>query len=300
MDVSIRRLVLSDSPDGLGTMEIEEEIGESIARHIWDGGVMATCALAGIEAAPNSESSQNPCMRTMKNIFSQQDTIRVLELGCGVGILGLGLGAVYPQLGSLEGDCTILMTDLPEAEQRARANMKRLEKSHLRFQENPVHMLYENLDWEEGRQGRFGPAVRSGPWDLVMLSDCTYNVDMLPPLVETLSAIHMANLTYFPKGEPFTTKVFLATKPRHDSEEVLYELMDKQGWYSVHKQIIRKPVLGEAPQIVELHLFDKSGLSEGQSATRTEVKREEKKEFDDEGDASDTESSVSSDEESEY
>ncbi|KAL6918148.1 hypothetical protein ACHAPO_000041 [Fusarium lateritium] len=300
-DVSIRRLALSDSPDGLGTIEIEEEIGESIARHVWDGGVIATCALAGIEAAPDSQSSQNPCMRTMKNIFSHQQAIRVLELGCGVGILGIGLGAVYPQLGSLDGDCTILMTDLPEAEQRARANMKRLQNSHLRFQENPVRMLYENLDWEEGRQGRFGPDVRSGPWDLVMLSDCTYNVDVLPALVETLSAIHMANLTYFPKGEPFTTKVFLATKPRHDSEEVLYELLDKQGWYSVHKQIVRKPVLGEPPQIVELHLFDKSGLSEGQTSTRTEVKREEKQEFeDDDIAASDTESSVSSDEESEY
>jgi hypothetical protein len=57
--------------------------------------------------------------------------------------------------------------------------------------------------------------------------------------------------------------------------------MDKQGWYSVHKQVLPKPVLGGAPQIVELHLFDKSGLSEGQSATRAEVKKDEKKDLDD-------------------
>lgn len=287
-DVSIRRLLLNETSDGLGTIEIEEEIGESIARHIWDGGVVATCALVGIETAPDSESSTNPCMRTMKNIFSRQKSIRVLEVGCGVGILGIGLGAVYPRLGPSDGDCTILMTDLPEAEERARANMKRLENSHLRFQETPVRMIYENLDWEEGRQGRFGPEVKSGPWDLVMLSDCTYNVDMLPALVETLSAIHTANLTYFPAGEPFTTKVFLATKPRHDSEEVLYELMDKDGWYSVHKQVLPKPVLGEAPQSVELHLFDKSGLSEGQSSKRVEsknmLKKVETEDMDDEVD----------------
>src|SRR6478735_11560395 len=56
-DVSIRRLLLNETSDGLGTIEIEEEIGESIARHIWDGGVVATCALVGIETAPESESS---------------------------------------------------------------------------------------------------------------------------------------------------------------------------------------------------------------------------------------------------
>ncbi|KAF5024201.1 hypothetical protein F66182_3715 [Fusarium sp. NRRL 66182] len=281
-EVSVRRLQLNDSPEGLGTIEIEEEIGESIARHVWDAGVVATCALAGIETAPNSESSQTPCMRTMRNIFTRQNKIRVMELGCGVGILGAGVGAVYPRLQpSPDGDCTILMTDLPEAEERARSNMKRLENSHLRFQENPVKMLYENLDWEEGRQGRFGPQVKSGPWDLIMLSDCTYNVDMLPALVKTLSAIHAQNLTYFPEGEPFTTKVFLATKPRHESEQVLFELMDKDSWYSVHRQVLPLPVLGGAPQSVELHLFDKSGLSEdrdpkGRVVNEVEKEREAK------------------------
>ncbi|KAF5000292.1 hypothetical protein FDECE_11253 [Fusarium decemcellulare] len=275
-EVSIRRLQLSESPDGLGSIEIEEEIGESIARHVWDGGVVATCAIAGIETAPDSESTQDPCMRTVKNIFSRQRSIRVLELGCGVGILGVGLGAVYPQLhSSSPGDCTILMTDLPEAEARARSNIKRLENSHLRFQENPVKMLYENLDWEEGRKGRFGPQVQSQPWDMVMLSDCTYNVDMLPALVETLSAIHATNLTHFPAGEPFTTKVFLATKPRHESETVLFELMDNDGWYSVHKQVMPLPVLGGAPQAVELYLFDKSGLSEDRGRGRGRKREEE-------------------------
>ncbi|KAI8674721.1 hypothetical protein NCS57_00370800 [Fusarium keratoplasticum] len=274
-EVSIRRLQLGDSPDGLGTIELEEEIGESIARHVWDAGVVATSAIVGIETAPDSESSNDPCMRTLKNIFSRQRTIRVLELGCGVGILSVGLAAVYPQLHAPSpGDCTILMTDLPEAEERARSNMKRVENSHVRFQEKPVRMMYENLDWEEGRQGRFGPQARSQPWDLVMLSDCTYNVDMLPALVETLSAIHANNLTHFPEGEPFTTKVFLATKPRHESEEVLFELMDKDGWYNVHRQVMPLPVLGGAPQSVELYLFDKSGLSEDRDQRRGEKERE--------------------------
>lgn len=260
-EVSTRRLQLSDAPDGLGTIEIEEEIGESIARHIWDGGVLATCAIAGIEAVPDNECSQHSCMKAMKDLFSRQKSIRVLELGCGVGILGVGLGAVYPHLhSSSPGECTILMTDLEEAEARARANIARLEQSRPQSEERPVRMLYENLDWEEGRLRKFGPQVQLQPWDLVMLSDCTYNVDMLPALVETLSAIHSNNLAHFPGGEPFTTKVFLATKPRHESENELFGLLEKEGWYTIHKQVVPLPFLGGEPQSVELFLFDKSGF----------------------------------------
>jgi hypothetical protein len=57
--------------------------------------------------------------------------------------------------------------------------------------------------------------------------------------------------------------------------------------------VLPKPVLGEAPQSVELHLFDKSGLSEGQSSKRVEtknmLKKVEKEDMDD--DDKDTESS---------
>ncbi|KAH7175422.1 putative methyltransferase-domain-containing protein [Dactylonectria macrodidyma] len=258
-DVSMRRLQVSDSPTGFGYVEVEEEIGESIARHVWDAGVVALCAIAGIDTAPDNESSKRPCMRALKDLFYSRKAINVLELGCGVGILGVGLAAVYPKLS--RGQCTILMTDLAEAEERARSNMARLHPQPSESEEPPVRMLYENLDWEDGRQGRFGKEVESRPWDLVMLSDCTYNVDMLPALVETLSAVHSSNLKLVP-GEPFTTQVFLATKPRHASERELFELMKKEGWETRHKQVLQLPVLGGEPESVELYLFDKSSMVE--------------------------------------
>ncbi|KAF7548067.1 hypothetical protein G7046_g8803 [Stylonectria norvegica] len=260
VNVSTRRLHLGEPSDGLAYVEIEEEIGESIARHIWDAGVVALCAIAGIHTLPDHESSQHACMRAMQDIFSNEPAVRVLELGCGVGILGVGLGAIYPKLHSSgPGNCTILMTDLEEAEDRARANINRLEQEPRESEaETPVRLLYENLDWEDGRQGIFGKEVQTHPWDLIMLSDCTYNVDMLPALVETLSALHSSNLTHAVMGEPFTTKVFLATKPRHESERELFDLMKKQGWESLYKQVLPLPVLGAEPETVELYLFEKS------------------------------------------
>ncbi|KAK7418331.1 hypothetical protein QQZ08_011274 [Neonectria magnoliae] len=254
-DVAMRRLQVTDSPTGFGYVEVEEEIGESIARHVWDAGVVALCAIAGIDTAPDSESSQQPCIRGLWNILGSQKTINIMELGCGVGILGVGLGTVFPKLSSSE--CTILMTDLPEAEGRARSNISRFQPEATTPTDSQVRMLYENLDWEYGREGKFGKEAGSRPWDLVMLSDCTYNVDMLPALVETLSAIHSSNMKQM-KGEPFTTKVFLATKPRHADEEALFELMDMEGWETLHKQVLLLPVLGADPESVELYLFDKS------------------------------------------
>ncbi|KAH6894481.1 putative methyltransferase-domain-containing protein [Thelonectria olida] len=257
-DVSMRRLQLRDSPVGYVYVEVEEEIGESIARHVWDAGVVALCAIAGIDALPDHESSQNPCMQALKGVLNSQKSINILELGCGVGILGVGLGAVFPRIAT--GECKILMTDLPEAEARARSNIDRIRPQISETGESQVQMLYENLDWEDARQGRFGHLAQSRPWDLVMLSDCTYNVDMLPALVETLSAIHLANLRHVPVGEPFTTKVFLATKPRHASERALFDLMENEGWETLHQQVLSLPVLGAEAESVELYLFDKSSL----------------------------------------
>ncbi|CAM1502425.1 Fc.00g044090.m01.CDS01 [Cosmosporella sp. VM-42] len=260
VEVCTRKIHLGESGDGLGYVEIEEEIGESIARHIWDAGVVALCAIAGITTLPEHESSQHACMKAVQDIFRMQPSIHVLELGCGVGILGAGLGAVYPRLAP--GKCTILMTDLEEAQGRARGNIDRLEREASQLAEPRVRYLYENLDWENGRQGQFGPLAKSHPWDLVMLSDCTYNVDMLPALVETLSAIHANNRTLVMPGQRFPpTRVFLATKPRHETEQALFDLLLRDDWEMLHKLVLPLSVLGSQPESVELYLFEKSRSS---------------------------------------
>ncbi|PNY23587.1 UPF0665 family protein [Tolypocladium capitatum] len=255
-DISTRKFRLGAASEPPEYLEVEEEIGESIARHVWDAGVVALSAIAGIYKFPRLHSSQHPCMQALRRMFDDSEAMNILELGCGVGILGTGLCAVYPR-GA--GDCTILMTDLDEAEGRARSNIALLKHNRSGSQLGNTNILYENLNWDHGRQGRFGRQVRLRRWDLVMLSDCTYNVDMLPALVGTLSALHASNVKWVADGdEPVSTRVFLATKPRHASEQALFDLMAGDGWQTLETQILPLPVLGGERESVEMYLFEKA------------------------------------------
>lgn len=266
IEVSTRRLYLPGTSEQEDYVELEEEIGESIARHIWDAGVIAFCAIAESWMLPMPTDTEPSGLNALKKLFAGPKPINVLELGCGVGILGGGLSAVIPRMRPPPSRrCTILMTDLEEAESRTRSNMSRLLQARKAKSSSspPVKLLYENLDWEQGRKGEFDFEAQNHRWDLVMLSDCTYNVDMLPALVETLSALHASNMAHAAassssSGEQAqSTKVLLATKPRHASEEALFDLLSSEGWAELHRQTLPLPVLGAETQSVELYLYEK-------------------------------------------
>ncbi|KAL7910877.1 putative methyltransferase domain-containing protein [Trichoderma velutinum] len=261
IEVSTRRLILPGTAEPEFYVEFEEEIGESIARHIWDAGVLAFCAIAESCTLPTPTDTEPSGLKALRSLFTGPKPVNALELGCGVGILGGGLSVVFPRTRPPPcRRCTILMTDLEEAESRTRSNMSRLLQARQEHKSNnapAVKLLYENLDWEQGREGVFGPEAQSHRWDLVLLSDCTYNVDMLPALVGTLSALHKSN-TAQGDEQPQSTKVFLATKPRHASEEALFGLLSDQGWTELHRQTLPLPVLGAETQCVELYLYEKA------------------------------------------
>ncbi|KID92742.1 UPF0665 family protein c [Metarhizium guizhouense ARSEF 977] len=254
-DVSTRRIRLTAPTEPAQFLEIEEEIGESIARHIWDAGVVSLCAVVGAYKFPKLETSQHPCMKKLLSILNNKDGVSVIELGCGVGILGIGLCAVYPRD---TGECTILMTDLEEAEGRVRDNIGLLQQLRSGSNLGYAQVMYQNLDWNEAKNGSFRGQIQYRRWDLIMLSDCTYNVDMLPALVGTLSAIHRANLEFTADDETFSTKVFVATKPRHVSERSFFDLMAADGWTREEKQVLSLPVLSGECESVEMYLFEKA------------------------------------------
>ncbi|KAF4122774.1 putative methyltransferase [Geosmithia morbida] len=249
--VSTRKLRL---PRGT-TLEIAEDIGEpkSLARHVWDGGLAAVCGLA-----EGGDVSGGPCLRLVREMIARGGNI--LELGCGVGVLGLGTALVADAMrGTLTTARTsVVMTDLEDAEEQVRSNMGRVLPRLSRHDEEGeiggIELVYENLDWEDGSRGRFGPAVASRSWDLIMLSDCTYNVDVLPALVGTLEALHAANVA---RGLNGGTRVFIATKPRHESETEAFDLLNTKGWSRLTEQTIPLPVMGEEPQRVELYLYER-------------------------------------------
>ncbi|TLS23941.1 hypothetical protein PpBr36_08740 [Pyricularia pennisetigena] len=284
--VALRRLRFSaPGVDQLVTMrrpvavEVEEELGESIARHVWDAGVCTTAMLSSIccSTTPGGKMSTLPKLR---GILATDDGLAVIEIGCGVGILGIGLATALlhrQRCDSEQGAQTsiprpvsILMTDLPEARDRAVANIARYSRMNSRgpsqregeqdvpeedraVEALPISVDYEDLDWEDGRKGTFGPKVNARPWDLVMLSDCTYNVDMLPALVETLTALHRSVTVV--SASVAGPKVLLATKPRHESEKALFGLMRDAGWSISDQAVMPLPVMGGEAETIEVYLF---------------------------------------------
>ncbi|KAI1371209.1 putative methyltransferase-domain-containing protein [Hypoxylon crocopeplum] len=253
--VSLRRLQLGTGSqlEDLLNIDLEEDIGESIARHIWDAGVVTAAFLA--DAC---------CSRGVLDVLPiKRKSFGVLELGSGVGILGITAARIVEKAATTQGqtliEATVLLTDLPEAEERARSNISRAETalSHPDTGDSAVTLQYESLDWDEGKHGQFGPLASARSWDVVVLSDCTYNVDSLPALVGTLSALHAANIKHPETSEGSKTSVILATKPRHSSEQALFGLLEADEWrYRVLKSI-PLPKLGDEDEVVDIYLLEK-------------------------------------------
>ncbi|KAK3901324.1 putative methyltransferase-domain-containing protein [Staphylotrichum tortipilum] len=252
--VCFRSLRLSTGDPGVvQTLQIEEDLGESIARHIWDSGIVMVSLFADLCFDSTAGTAQKKALPLLRDILSPQDrALNILELGCGVGVMGIGLARILA-LRQAKEQPRILMTDLPEAEQKARANIARQADAS-------ANLDFEPLDWEDGKDDRFGDQAASCAWELVALCDCTYNTDTLPPLVKTLSALHRHSATHSAEtGAPVNTEVLVATKLRHSSERIFFDLMSAEGWAIREQTVLPLPMLDGEAQAVEVYLFGKQG-----------------------------------------
>ncbi|RPA92163.1 hypothetical protein L873DRAFT_1831204 [Choiromyces venosus 120613-1] len=112
---------------------IWEETRESIARHIWDGGLALTAYLA--QNIPTSESDiKGKNLDVLDKILGLPESLEVLELGSGCGIVGLALASLYE-------NCHVTLTDLPLAEDII---VKNLEYSGLQG-----NIDFKPLDWDQ-------------------------------------------------------------------------------------------------------------------------------------------------------
>ncbi|KAH8903610.1 hypothetical protein BR93DRAFT_918345 [Coniochaeta sp. PMI_546] len=260
--VCYRVLKLSnDQGSGLeAALQVEEEIGDtSLARHVWDGGLMTVAHIANM-CSPLSPPGFTTKLEQLKETLRRDRDLNILEIGCGIGTLGIGLAQIFRSVAAdRTGATSILMTDLPEAEERVMANISRFEASAVDAEDgSKANIDYEVLDWEDGRIGKFSAKVQSKLWDLIVLSDCTYNVDTIPALVQTLSQLHTMTSRHpdCPQSG-WRSKVMIGTKPRHWSEEAFLGLMEDDGWAIGEKEHLPLPMLDAEAQAVEIYLFTK-------------------------------------------
>jgi hypothetical protein len=255
--VCFRSLRLSAGAVATGQpLQIEEDLGESIARHIWDSGVVMVSLLADLCLDTTAGPGGKPLPLFRSLLRRENRPLNILELGCGVGVMGIGLARIM-SLRQASATLHILMTDLPEAEGKARANIARQGES---LGADSANLDFEPLDWHDGENGVFGEKASSRAWDLVVLCDCTYNTDTLPPLVKTLSAVHRHSARReSDAGETVKTDVLVATKPRHSSERIFFDLMSEDGWSIREQTVLPLPLLDGEGQTVEVYLFGKEG-----------------------------------------
>ena len=131
-------------------------------------------------------------------------TFNVIELGSGCGIAGISLVQRLP-------NCRVLLTDLEEAD-----TVLFMSKDLARPAKGST-IQHRVLNWDSD----LPEDVTQTDWNMIVVSDCTYNPDSTPALVKTLYAL---------VRQSSNTMVIVAMKIRHQSESVFFDLMQEAGF----------------------------------------------------------------------
>ena len=131
------------------------------------------------------------------------------------------------------------------------------------------------LDWEQALSLSGEPAESASESefpqpDLVVLSDCTYNVDSLPALVGTLKALMRGRIARCQgQGVRLGVDVLVALKRRHESETVFFEMMNEAGFEIRSSERVRmldmsRMVGGDEEEVVEIFGFRRGKKAPGE------------------------------------
>ncbi|ORY80408.1 putative methyltransferase-domain-containing protein [Protomyces lactucae-debilis] len=146
-------------------LDLIESTRETIASHVWDGGVLLAERIAGGQELEKAD--------------------RVLELGTGVGLVGLAIAKRHP-------GAQITLTDLEAARGLVEANISA---------NNIRQCTFEALDWEAPR------GVADLDW--IVMADVTYNSSYHASLLATVAKLKEAS----PQA-----RLLFASKNRHVDE----------------------------------------------------------------------------------
>ncbi|EZF30522.1 family protein [Trichophyton mentagrophytes] len=225
-------------------VRIWEETGNNLARHIWDASLawlmlfQETLAPVVVAADGNDGQATSPSLM-FKDLIRQNDDkshFNVIELGAGCGIVGIALAQSLT-------DCSVLLTDLEEVRDIVSRNIN---------MSNPAagsKIDFQVLDWETSIPSR----ISEQQYDLIVVSDCTYNSDSLPALVDTMAAL----VDRSPQAV-----IIVALKRRHESETVFFEFMHRARLDVCSQTRIQLPSVCSDEEVdIEIYCFRSSPSS---------------------------------------
>lgn len=223
--------MISRDTSGLFDRRIEK-VGLSNADHARDA---ALATVLFLQRAIFDDNEQKSAMGHLSKLLLHpgRQALRAIELGCGCGIVGIALAQMLPQ-------CAVTLTDLAEAEEFV---MRNIEQAHLA---RGSTASFEVLDWNQGPLSN----QLDQPTDLVLASDCTYNVDSLPLLVRVLN-----DLTRRSPG----ALILVAAKRRHDSEAIFFDLMCDANFVVLEEHRVQLPT-AYAKESIEIYTFRRASV----------------------------------------
>ena len=136
----------------------------------------------------------------------------------------------------------VLFTDLPDAMDILNHNVNRAASVSSRSE-----LATAILDWEEP----LPDSVAKQRFDLVILSDCTYNSGSIPGLVKILGSVA--------KTSPDAV-IVVSLKVRHDSEAIFFDLMADAYFIEAEHTAVPLPDRcrsenGQELEVVDVHVY---------------------------------------------
>jgi 2-polyprenyl-3-methyl-5-hydroxy-6-metoxy-1,4-benzoquinol methylase len=188
-----------------GQLRIAEQAGETIIRHVWDAGIILSAAIACDPVSDLPDKLQH----LLHSAFEAARPVRILELGTGVGILGICIAAASP-------NARVVVTDLEDAQFLVEENIRLNTPQHIHLKQN---VSFRILDWE---CQPFPKWTQTEQFDLIVMTDVTYNTATFIALANTLEHI----LRTGSKG----AKILCCGKRRHDEEEGFWRIVHERGF----------------------------------------------------------------------
>ena len=206
IDVVYRGFAINGVP-----FRIAEQSGETIIRHVWDAGIILSAA-----ATCNPVSLLPNGLRTFMQMTGIYRATKILEIGTGVGVLGISLAARFPE-------AKVVLTDLEDAEPLVLDNIGINAPNFPHLLQN---VSFRTLDWED-RQ--FPDWTLNEKFDLIVMADVTYNASTFVALADTLEHLQ--------KHGARGANVVCCGKRRHDEEEEFWQIVLRRG-FVVHRRTI--------------------------------------------------------------
>ncbi|RXW20725.1 hypothetical protein EST38_g5126 [Candolleomyces aberdarensis] len=217
--------VEDDSESKVVRLVIREQTSFDLDKKIWDSGIGLSAWIVQVLnkrfSGPKS-SELNLALGVMepldslKSILTSSESLKILELGAGTGIVALVLAALRSRIADAED--SILTTDLDSAIPLLQHNIDANESTRS----SKISLKPGVLDWDETVSEQLPSQDGDSSIDLVVMADVTYNTSSFPALVRTLADLLNMDSTKRPC-------FLMGYKEREEAERTLWEMVEKVG-----------------------------------------------------------------------